>query len=60
MWPIIRCMRTFLLNAFEADPVDNSITATTVSNYRLISRVAPADDSEQTIDKELNFQTDFT
>ena len=56
----LRCQRTFLLNAFETDRVDN-ITAATVSNYRLISRIAPADDSGQTTQnqtKELNFQTD--
>ena len=56
----LRCQRTFLLNVFETDLVDN-ITAATVSNYRLISRIAPADDSGQTIQnqtKELNFQTD--
>ena len=54
------CQRTFLLNALETDRVDN-ITAATVSNYRLISRIASADDSGQTIQnqtKELNFQTD--
>ena len=53
----LRCQKTFLLNAFETDLVNN-ITAATVSNYRLISRIAAADDSGQTQTKELNFQTD--
>ena len=56
----LRCQRTFLLNAFETNPV-KSTTAATVSNYRLISRIAADNGSRQTKQnqtKELNFQTD--
>ena len=56
----LKCQRTFLLNVFETDLVDNT-TAANVSNYRLISRIAPADDSGLTTQnqtKELNFLTE--
>ena len=41
--------------------MDNITAATVSNNYRLISRIAPADDSWLTVQnqtKELNFQTD--